>query len=122
MRKDKPFEILLTISTGLLVIYAYPFKSHQTFLYGIIIFSILVLFIPPIAKLVVAAWEKLSEILGMISSTILLSLLFFFFLSPIAILYRLLKKDSSKIKRNHAKSKFIQRNYQYTAKDLEYPW
>ena len=33
-----------------------------------------------------------------------------------------LKKDKSKIKRNNAKSMFIQRNYLYTAKDLEYPW
>ena len=122
MKTDKPFEILLTISTGLLIIYAYPFKSHQTFLYCIIVFSILVLFIPPVAKLVVGAWNKLSEILGTISSTILLSLLFFFILSPIALMYRLLKKDKSKIKRNNAKSMFIQRNYQYTAKDLEYPW
>ena len=121
MKKDKLFEVLLTISTGLLVIYAYPFKSHQTFLYCIIVFNILVLFITPIAKLVVYAWNKLSEILGMISSTILLSLIFFFFLSPIAILYRLLKKGKSKIKRNE-KSMFIQRNYQYTTKDLEYPW
>ncbi len=122
MKKDKLFEVLLTISTGLLVIYAYPFKSHQTFLYCIIVFNILVLFIPSFAQIVVAAWNKLSEILGKISSTVLLSLLFFFFLSPIAFLYRLIKTDSSKIKRNNLKSMFIQRNYQYTTKDLEYPW
>jgi Saxitoxin biosynthesis operon protein SxtJ len=45
-------------------------------------------------------WLKVGNFLGMINGTILLTLVFIFILSPIALLLRLFKKQSLKTKRN----------------------
>jgi polyferredoxin len=119
MKKDDKFEILLTISTGLIIIYLF---THNKYLLDIIVcFNVLVLLIKPLSNLVAKAWMKLSKILGSLSSGILLSLIFYFFLTPIAFLARIFKGDSLKIRRNNKKSMFIERNYTYTSKDLEFP-
>jgi len=45
-------------------------------------------------------WLKVGNFLGMVNGTILLSLVFIFILTPIALLLRLFKKHSLKTKKN----------------------
>lgn len=67
------------------------------------------------------AWLKFSELIGSIMSKVILSLIYFIFLVPIALLYQLSKKDNLSLKRKKG-SYYIDRNHTYLAKDLENIW
>ena len=71
------------------------------------------------AQLVAKVWLKLAEILGRVNGYILLTLIFFLFLTPIALLMRLIQKaDNLKLKREANNSIYETRNHTYQAKDL----
>lgn len=75
------------------------------------------------AKLVAKVWLKLAEILGRVNGYILLTLIFFLFLTPIALLMRLIQKaDNLKLKRQANNSIYETRNHTYLAKDLSNIW
>lgn len=110
----------LVIVTGLVVLY-FVFKSPW-FLYGAIAVGVLSLAVPVVGDLIVKAWFKVAEILGNINGKIILSILFFVFLFPIALLYRMSSKNPLSIKRTDEKSFYNERNHLYTKEDLEQTW
>ena len=61
------------------------------------------------------AWRWIGEQMGAVTSRIILTVVFIFFLSPIAFLYRLLAKKQDEKKESY----FVERNHTYTASDLE---
>jgi hypothetical protein len=60
-------------------------------------------------------------ILGNINGKILLSIVFFIFLTPIAFISKLFNKDGLQLKKTN-KSYYQDRNHQYSAKDFENTW
>jgi hypothetical protein len=67
-------------------------------------------------------WVLLGEVLGWVNSRILLTLLFYLVLTPIAILYRTFgKKDWFRF-RTKAESYFVVREKIFNADDLQKPW
>ncbi len=72
------------------------------------------------AKWVTIVWLKFAELLGSFNSKVLLSVLFFLFLVPIALLSRIFRKDTLQRKRNvEVKgSYFKQRNHKYQPDDF----
>ncbi|MVM31001.1 hypothetical protein GO755_13255 [Spirosoma sp. HMF4905] len=110
----------LVIVTGLVVLY-FVFKSPW-FLYGAVAVGVLSLAVPVVGDLIVKAWFKIAEVLGNINGKIILSVLFFVFLWPIAMLYRLTSKNPLSIKRTDEKSFYNERNHLYTKEDLEQTW
>lgn len=120
MKKQNNKEIILTIVVGLMVFF-YFFKSQWLFNTAIVI-GILGVFSDFVAEKIAWVWLKFAEVLGRINSTILLSLIFFIFLTPIALLMRVFKKtDALKLKKITG-SVYDERNHTYTAKDLENTW
>tara|TARA_B100000508_G_C11288802_1_gene194197 strand:- start:90 stop:464 length:375 start_codon:yes stop_codon:yes gene_type:complete len=73
------------------------------------------------AQTIVAAWIKIGNALGWVNSRILLSIIFFILLTPIAWLYRMINKDPLKKKKSEH-STFVNRNHQFTKADLENVW
>lgn len=69
-------------------------------------------------------WFGLSNLLGTIVSKILLSLVFFIIVLPVALLRQLLGKDSLLLKKFKKSSKSVMkiRNQTYVAADLEKPF
>ncbi len=67
-------------------------------------------------------WMQLAKLLGYINSRILLSAIFFFFLTPIALLMRLLGKMQFVKKTGGRQSLFVSRFQLYTKQDLEQPF
>ena len=67
------------------------------------------------------AWLKFAELLGSVMSKVILSIIYFIFLVPIALLYQLSKKDHLSLKRKKG-SYYINRNHTYFSKDLENIW
>lgn len=78
--------------------------------------------VPPLAKLVVKGYYGLGHVLGWINSKILLTLVYFLILTPIALIYRATGKDPLRLKRPDGAHFLQQRNHRYTKDDLENPW
>ncbi len=110
----------LVIVTGLVVLYF--LSKSPWFLYAAAAVGILSLAVPTVGDLIVKGWFKLAELLGSINGKIILSVLFFVFLFPIALVYRLAGKNPLAIKRTDEKSFYNERNHLYTKEDLEQMW
>jgi len=81
---------------------------------------ILPLILYRLAWCVTWVWLKFAHILGNINSKIILSVIFFLVLTPMALLYSLL---GQKIQvKGKGASHFHDRNHLYTAKDLQNTW
>ncbi len=83
------------------------------------VLGIIGLFIPVLATWITWLWYKLSEGLGFVTSKILLSVVFFLILTPIATLKKLMEKKGIA---PNPKSNYVERNHTYLKKDLENPW
>lgn len=112
-------ETCLVIMSGLLVFWLiYQVKVLVTIALAI---GLIGAFLPSIAKWVHWAWYKLADVMGWVMSKVLLSAIFFLFLFPIALLYKLTGKDTLQMKKK-AGSYWTGRNHKYSAKDLENTW
>ncbi|MCF8405330.1 MAG: hypothetical protein K9H58_15405 [Bacteroidales bacterium] len=134
MEKNQKFKFNLKIDrdkskdTGLamilILLLLYIWKDNFVFICLAIIFIIAVLVIPGSLKPLAYIWFGLAHILGTIMSKILLSIVFFLVVLPIAILRRLKGKDSLRLKqwKKSMESVFITRNHQYTSSDIQKPY
>jgi len=120
MSESDKAKAQLVIVTGLVVLY-FIFKSHY-FLIAAAVIGVLSIAIPAAGDLIVKGWYKLAEILGAINGRILLSLVFFVVLFPVAAIAKLGKKNPLALKREAKDSVFVERNHKYAAKDLEQVW
>lgn len=119
MEKSKINETSLVLTTGFLVVFL--MTKMKVFLYIALLFGLIGILIPALAKLIAIAWFKLADALNYVVSRILLGTVFFLFLCPIAFIYRLFKKDKLNLRKPSA-SLWIERNYQYQSTDLENIW
>ena len=78
--------------------------------------------IGPVGEYLHLGWMLLAKVLGYINSRILLSIVFFLILTPIALLMRLLGKTQFVKKRGNQQSLFVTRNHLYNRQDLEQPF
>jgi hypothetical protein len=69
-------------------------------------------------------WLGLSHLLGTVMSRLLLSVVFFVFVVPVALYRRLIGKDALQLNqfRQSSASVMKERNHLYTASDLENPY
>lgn len=107
----------LAIVAGLLVL-GYIF-DWSVLVYAATILSVVFLAIPSLGKLIADGWMKLALFLGHWNGKILLSLVFFLFLTPLALVYRLFQNGK---KKGTVDSNYVVRNHTYTAEDLDKMW
>ena len=119
MKNEKTTETSLVLATGLLLLF-YIFELKVFILLAFII-GIIGIFIKPLANLISRLWLKLGELMGWVVSKIVLSIIYFLFLLPLSLIYRLVKKDPLKLKKKDS-SCWTTRNHKYTSKDLENVW
>jgi hypothetical protein len=86
------------------------------------VIGLLSIFIPPAAKAIEWLWLKFALALGWINSRILLSVIYFVFLMPVAWLSRLFTKDPLMLKAKSSSSLYTTRNHLYKKEDLENIW
>lgn len=119
--RRKSLEATFAITGGLIVFYY--FWRIEYLLIAAIGIAVIGLLFPGLARYIGIAWYKLAELLGRINGTILLSLLFFLFLTPLAWFRKLFSKPPMRLKKEEErKSYFEERLHQYTAEDLSKPW
>jgi len=122
MSEAEKSKAQLVIVTGL-VVFSYIFESASTYLlYAAAIVGVLCIFIPIFGDYLVKVWFKIAEGLGWFNSRVILTVLFYVFLWPIAALYRLSNKNPMGVKRPDTKSVYVERNHTYAPKDLDNIW
>lgn len=72
----------------------------------------------------IRAWLKLSQRLGDLVSTVILTVLFFGLVTPVGLARRVLGKDVLRLKKwkRGAESVFLERNHLYESSDLDHPY
>jgi len=120
MTREKKLEIILVLLVGLLVLHAL-FKTEAFLIAAQLIGALSILSEYFLTK-VTWAWTKLAFALGYINGLILLSIIYFLVLCPVAFLYRLKKKDPLQLQKKTSGSYFTTRNHTYTGRDLEKMW
>jgi hypothetical protein len=116
------YKANMAIATGFLVLYLI-FDRRDWLLFVALGVGALTLLIPALASWLSFGWFKLAEGLGYVNSRILLSLVFFVFLFPIAFIYRLVNRNLLTLRSGRSDSSiYADRNHTYTAKDMDNIW
>lgn len=119
MKRDKTLEAILVVATGLLIFYI--IYRHEILLYAAAALGITGVFIKPLASLFAKGWYLLGDSLGFVVSKVILTVVFYLFLAPIAFLHNLFNKDTLRLKRSD-KSFWTDRNHDYKSGDLKNIW
>jgi hypothetical protein len=121
MKETNQAQTILSIVVGFLALH-YIFGGIY-FLPAALIIGIFSLLSDGFTNLISKAWAKFALVLGRINGHILLTFIFFVFLTPVAFLMRMLKRgDALKLKKQEAKTVYVTRNHTYTKSDLANIW
>ena len=121
MSRQKNLETCLVIATGLLLFWLI-FDIRELAIAAFVI-GIIGAFFDKVAGWVTWIWYKIAEVMGAVMSKVLLSLVFFGFLAPIAFLYRIFNSDGLQLKKKSADGTYwVERKHSYEKKDLEQMW
>ena len=113
-------ESVLVIAIGFAVLY---FLVHKPWMAVVaLIVAGAGLFVPLLAKWITIAWLKLAHVLGWINGRILLAVIFFLVLTPLALLRRAMKRDPMRVVDRSATSHWTSRDHTYAPTDIEKPW
>lgn len=125
MDRKKVIEAILVIATALLVIHFFliiRYGVHNQFLVPSALGLMLIGLISKwLSAKIIWLWFKLADAMGYVMSRVILSIVFFLFLFPIALVYRIFNRDPLKL-RNKGNSTYTPRNHTYKSSDLENPW
>jgi hypothetical protein len=110
---------LLVIAIGFAIFYLIFRKEWMLTPIGVCFIGFL---IGPVGDFTHIIWMQLAKLLGYINSRILLSVIFFLFLTPIALLMRLFGKTQFVKKAGAQQSLFVTRNHLYNRPDLQNPF
>lgn len=119
MNKEKINETILTITVGFIVLHL-VFKSNA-FLYTALVIGLCGILSAYLSEKISQLWFKLAELLGFVVPKVVLSIVYFFFLFPIALLARLSKKDHLMLTNNKS-SYFVTRTKQTEKSDFDKTW
>jgi hypothetical protein len=99
-------------------------KDMNQFLLAAIILIVIDMTFPFLFRPIARIWFGIANIIGSIVSRLVLTLVFFLVVTPVAILRKWMKKDSLMLKRwkRENDSVFEKRFYQYDSNDLEKPY
>jgi hypothetical protein len=121
--REKELETILTLCVALVVIFFVTKKQHAYFLTASVLLGLIGMFSKFLTAKISWAWLKLGEMMGAVTSKIILSLLFFLVLFPIALLARVFGSNKNPLQlKKEGESYYYLRNHKYEAKDLENVW
>ena len=120
--KTKPdvYKTILVIGLGFITLYL-VFRSNL-FLHVAFVVSLLSVLSEWLANLIAGLWLKLAKVLSYIVPNIILSLIFFCLLTPIALAQKLLKKNTAFGWSAKLRSTFVDSNKSIDKTHFEKPW
>ncbi len=113
-------ETFVVLSLAALIFHLW--LGHAWLLYLATVLLILALVPNPLATLITKGWLKLSELLGAIMSRLVMTLIFFLFLTPIAFLYRLFNRAAAVHFYKKQETYWRAAEGSYTKESFERPW
>ena len=119
--REKDLETISVLATAALAFFLVSGKAVFIFTaFGLLLLG---LFFKNTASKVSAAWLRFSELLGGFNTRVMLSLIYFIILTPIAIIFRLFtKKHVNSSRAASDKSYFSIREHLFVASDFEKMW
>tara|TARA_B110000881_G_C18482187_1_gene467144 strand:- start:363 stop:725 length:363 start_codon:yes stop_codon:yes gene_type:complete len=115
LTKEKIYETILVMAIGFLVIFLLSKWNWLLILDILIVFFSLISF--SIANFIANKWMLFAEKFGEFNNKIILSLIFFLFLTPISFFYRLFNK-----KEQFQNTAWKKRQNQFTESNFEEVW
>ncbi len=112
----------LCILAGMAIVFGLLFKTQILYYVALALLGIAV-FLKNVASKISYFWLAFANFLGTVNSKIILSMIFFLLLTPIAAFYRVLHGDFMEIKMNRKRETgYKTRNHLYIPKDLQDVW
>ena len=119
--REKDLETIAVLAAASLVLY-YVFKKNGFLLAAFLLLST-GLFFKSAASKISALWLRFAELLGALNTRLLLGLVYFVVLTPIAVAFRRLTGKHANSPRSASdKSYFTVREHTFAAADLEKMW
>lgn len=118
--EKEPYKIILSICIGFLIIFL--IGKWNVFLWIAIGVGVLGLTSSYLRHIIIKLWFKLSWMLSLIIPNILLSIIYYLFLTPIAILYSFFGKNDPLMLSNKNSTTFKDIEKEYTAENFNNPW
>jgi len=124
LRNNDPFKQLETMAVLSLACLAFGiFLKVPLLLYGGAILLFTGLFLIRISGIIAGAWLKFAAILGTFNAKILLTVMFYLVLTPLAWMFRLSKGDILHIGKNEKSASYwTVYEKEYTPSDMEKMW
>jgi hypothetical protein len=97
------------------------FLENHWLEYAAIGFGGVFIALPSVGNRIVWLWYRLAYVLSLVVNPVVLGAVYWLFISPIALLFRLFGNDPLQ-KKAPSQSNYQIRNKTYEAKDLKFPW
>ncbi len=121
MHREGRTEAVLLLVAMLIVLYVI-FKKEVLLIMALLL-GIMARLFPSMRDMISHLWIKLAEGLAFLHSRLLLTLIFYLVLTPVALLYRLSGKDPmQRKKRPEVSSYFIERHHTFCQQDFLRTW
>ncbi len=114
------YKSTLTIVIGFLLLSNY-FHSKPLLVISIAV-GLVAIFSEKANDKIIWTWNKISEILGLIMPNILLTLVFYLFLTPLALLNRINRKKNPLQLKNSTTSVYTSQRKEFSPESLEKIW
>jgi len=119
--REKDLETIAVLAAASLAFF-FVFRINA-FIFAAFVFLLLGLIFKSAASKVAAEWLRFSELLGGFNTRIILGLVYFVILTPVAILFRLFtKKHANSPRTGFEKTYFNIREHSFAASDFEKMW
>ncbi|SRR5579872_393561 len=108
----------------LLFLLIFVSRKHPWLLYTAMILHVINMIVPKVFYPIAIFWLGFSDAMGAVMSKVLLSIVYFFVVTPIALLRRISGKDSLKLRvfKASQESVMVKRDHLFTARDMESPY
>jgi hypothetical protein len=110
------------LAVVLLLLIFFLFTRAKYYVSAAVLLIVISLLSEGFSRLLAIAWRKVTHVLGMISSTILFSVLFYCIFFPVGFLIRSFRRSSYSPMAPGATSTFETRGKTFSAADLEQPF
>lgn len=120
-KRIRDLETIMSLSLVLMI--PYFIFSKTVFIIASLCLLLIGLILKHIASCIVSCWLKVAETIAGFNTKLILSLVFYVVLTPIALLYRIFSKDPLCLQRKDSKtSYFHMRNHLCVKEDFEKMW
>lgn len=113
-------KTVLTITTALLIVYL--FSGWLWTIWTGVILGVAAVFSKTASGLIHAGWMKFAYLLSLIIPNVLLTLIFYLILFPLALISKVFSKEPALKLQNNSDTMFTERVKKFTKEDFEKPW